>query len=263
MECIFCTKTNTAKSIEHIVSESLGNTTYLMDRGAVCDDCNKKFSNSEREALSSTIFLMERARMGVPSKKGAPASGQLGGFGIQGSQNLVKNLIFLTGLKEEDLVDWDADKKTFTLKLPTFEKNEVAVSKTLLKIGLEALYTSQRKLYKKHDFTELRQFLDNTNRIDWPFIVSDDEVGSFESIPINYQKHQLSKFRCKLLYQETNDKVLLFKFSYGAVAMVINLLNRDLLWMEQYQTNKYDTIYPIHFRTKLERLLRRQTRATD
>ena len=35
IECIFYGKVAAAKSIEHIVSESLGNTTYLLGKGSV------------------------------------------------------------------------------------------------------------------------------------------------------------------------------------------------------------------------------------
>lgn len=158
MECIFCLKENEAKSIEHIVSESLGNTMYLMQRGAVCDTCNNKFAKFEREALSSTIFLMQRARMDIPNKKGSAAHGTLGGIGIQRNKNLEKHLVTLNGLPKEEIRDFDPKTGTFKLRLPTFEKNEVAVSKTLLKIGMEALYTSRRKIFKKYDFGKLGRF---------------------------------------------------------------------------------------------------------
>jgi len=145
----FLLKENEAKSIEHIVSESLGNTIYLMERGRVCDACNKRFATFEREALSGTIFLMERARMGVTNKKGNAAQSKLGKIGIQGNTDLIKNLVTLTGLPKEEITDWNPESKTFTIKLPTFEKNEVAVSKTLLKIALKAIFTSKRKIYRK------------------------------------------------------------------------------------------------------------------
>ena len=259
MECIFCEKENEAVSIEHIVSESLGNTLYLMERSRVCDTCNKRFAAFERETLSSSIFLMERARMGVPNKRGKAAQGTLGGFGIEGNKNLIKSLVILTGLPEEEITDFDPETQTFTLKLPTFEKNEVAVSKTLLKIGLEALFTSKRKIYRKYDFTELRRFLDNTNPADWPLVVSPNIIGKFESIPININKHHLARIRCTLLYQETDKDTLLFKFSYAGVHMMINLLSRDLAWLELQQAPEtYETIYPLHFRKKLSKYLERR-----
>lgn len=259
MECIFCLKENDAKSVEHIVSESLGNKNYLMQKGAVCDGCNKRFAAFEKEALSSTIFLMERARMGVPNKKGNAAQGTLGGIGIQGNKDLIKNLVTMTGLPIEEITDFDPKTKMFTLKLPTFEKNEVAVSKTLLKIGLEALHTSKRKIFKKYDFNELREFLDNTNSTEWPFVVAGKMTGIFESIPINSHKFHLSKFRCSLLYQETDDNTVLFRFGYGGINMTINLLGRDLDWLEEQQAqDTHETIYPIHYRKKVQKYLERR-----
>jgi len=260
MECIFCLKENEAKSIEHIVSESLGNTIYLMERGRVCDACNKRFAAFEREALSSTVFLMERARMGVPNKKGNAAQGKLGKIGIQGNTDLIKNLVTLTGLPREEITDWNPESKTFTIRLPTFEKNEVAVSKTLLKIALEAIFTSKRKIYRKYNFTELREFLDNTNPTEWPMVVAGKMIGDFESIPINIHKYHLSKVRCTLLLQETNSRTLLFRFSYGGVHMTINLLGRDLDWLEEQQApDTHDTIYPAHYRKKVQQHVERRT----
>jgi hypothetical protein len=40
------------------------------------------------------------------------------------------------------------------------------------------------------------------------------------------------------------------------VAMTINLLGRDLNWLEYYQAPAgHETIYPVHFRAKLAKLL--------
>lgn len=264
MVCIFCLKENEAKSIEHIVSESLGNTIYLMERGRVCDECNNRFGAFEREALSSTVLLMERARMGIPNKKGNAAQGSIGKIGIQGNKDLLKNLVTLSDLPEKEIADWNQEKQTFSLRLPAFEKNEVAVSKTLLKIGLESLFTSKRKVYRKYDFTELRKFLDNTNPTEWPMVVSGKTIGAFTSIPINIHKHHLSKVRCSLLFQERNEHTLLFKFSYGGINMLINLLNRGLDWLEEQQAPAtHDTIYPAHYRKKVEKYIEKKTKVAD
>ena len=136
----------------------------------------------------------------------------------------------------------------------------MAVSKTLLKIGLEALFTSKKQVYKKYDFKELKQFLDNTNTTEWPLVVSAKEHHSFTHVPINYHKYELAKSRCRLLYQEVDDSTLLFKFSYGGVTMIINLLGRDLKWLQHYQAPAdRETIYPVHYRAKLAKWLARNT----
>lgn len=69
MHCIFCNLENQAKSVEHIVSEAFGNKDYVAQKGRVCDSCNNNFSKFEGVALSNSIFAMERARNGIPTKK--------------------------------------------------------------------------------------------------------------------------------------------------------------------------------------------------
>lgn len=77
MECIFCDAPNDAKSIEHIISESFGSKDYVMPRSTVCDNCNNRFSKFEDKALSNSIFVFERARLGVVTKKGKNVKGQV------------------------------------------------------------------------------------------------------------------------------------------------------------------------------------------
>jgi len=76
MRCLFCKcQSDTAKSIEHIVPESLGNIRgnerYLLPRGAICDDCNNYFAREvEGPLLAHRSFRNLRAWYQVPSKKG-------------------------------------------------------------------------------------------------------------------------------------------------------------------------------------------------
>ena len=45
MICIFCHKdSSTAKSVEHIIPESLGNKHHYLPKGYVCDECNHYFA---------------------------------------------------------------------------------------------------------------------------------------------------------------------------------------------------------------------------
>ena len=84
MKCIICDKENESQSIEHIVPESLGNKSYIMVKGSICDSCNRGFSTFEKKALGNSVLLMERARQGIPSKKGKTAKGEIKGLGIEG-----------------------------------------------------------------------------------------------------------------------------------------------------------------------------------
>lgn len=76
MRCLFCKRpSDGARSIEHIVPESLGNVRgnerYLLPRGAVCDGCNNYFAREvEGPLLSHRSFRNLRAWYQVPNKKG-------------------------------------------------------------------------------------------------------------------------------------------------------------------------------------------------
>lgn len=254
MICIFCDKENQAKSIEHIVPESFGNKIYVMERGKVCDECNKRFSTFEKTALANTVFVMERARFGVASKKGNTAKGKVGEYTIEGHQEFRKGYINIRGLKEEDLIDFDKSTGVGKVLIKSFDKSEVATSKLSLKIGLEAICTSQKRIYEKYDFQELKDFLSAAENKDWPFITTKFEIGSFSSVPQFSVKYKLKIKRCELRFCEYNDDSLLFKFKYGGIPMVINLLNRNLDWIkDMLDKDEKAMLYPEHFRGKLSK----------
>lgn len=101
MICTFHQTENDAQSVEHIVSESFGNRRYVMTKGTVFDECNKRFSGFEGKALSNTIFGMERARHAVVTKKGTNVKTKISGLEITGSKDFEKQKIFIKGLSEE------------------------------------------------------------------------------------------------------------------------------------------------------------------
>lgn len=72
MRCIFC-KSNSSgsKSVEHIIPESLGNKTHILQKGIVCDSCNNYFGNKiEKVVLEMPYFKSLRARLMISNKKG-------------------------------------------------------------------------------------------------------------------------------------------------------------------------------------------------
>jgi hypothetical protein len=71
MNCIFCHKTsNSSKSVEHIVPESLGNKHTVLWKGAVCDNCNNYFATKiEKELLNQSYFISLRHRNIIKTKK--------------------------------------------------------------------------------------------------------------------------------------------------------------------------------------------------
>jgi hypothetical protein len=252
MNCIFCDKQNEAKSIEHIVSESFGNKDYVMERSSVCEECNSSFSKFEDKALSNSIFVFERARLGIVTKKGRNVKGQVKDIKVEGNQDFKKQHIFVTGVNEENFRNFDTKTQTGQLYVESFDKSEESACKLTLKIALESIFTSRKKeLFDKYDFTELKHYLTKKNTKDWPFIMSDYEPSKFTSVPKMSVKYNLKKKRIELTFLEINEKTLLFKFSFAAVSITVNLLSRNFNWSEEFI--EYDNliqIYPKHYRKK-------------
>lgn len=74
MNCLFCkNSSDSSKSVEHIIPESLGNKDHTLPPGFVCDDCNNYFSiKVEKPFLELPYFKSLRHRNGVWNKKGKP-----------------------------------------------------------------------------------------------------------------------------------------------------------------------------------------------
>jgi hypothetical protein len=72
LRCLFCLQdSSTSVSVEHIVPESLGNTTIVLPRGLVCDRCSNYFARKvEGPFLNSPAILALRHREGVTNKRG-------------------------------------------------------------------------------------------------------------------------------------------------------------------------------------------------
>jgi hypothetical protein len=80
MRCIFCNASSAGSaSIEHVVPESLGDSTVILPRGIVCDGCNNYFSvKIEKPLLETGYFRLSRFRNDLASKRGRiPALGAL------------------------------------------------------------------------------------------------------------------------------------------------------------------------------------------
>lgn len=72
MRCIFCkSDSSNSKSVEHIIPESLGNKTHILQKGIVCDKCNNYFAcKVEKKVLEKPYFKNVRYRNFIKTKKG-------------------------------------------------------------------------------------------------------------------------------------------------------------------------------------------------
>lgn len=72
MRCLFCKQDSSlSKSVEHIIPESLGNTTSILPKGVICDKCNNYFARKiEKPFMESIDILTLRFQESIPNKKG-------------------------------------------------------------------------------------------------------------------------------------------------------------------------------------------------
>ena len=163
MLCIFCKEdSSNAKSVEHIIPESLGNTKHILNKGIVCDKCNNYFARKiEQKVLSYPEFKIDRFHMSVPSKKGKiPKLDTI----FQTFNGYVNTSIGKTkdgNLFTEDLKIMEIPQKG-KLLLPAFsylqrQKEEIStdyiLSRFITKIALE--YLSLKLLDKREQFEQL------------------------------------------------------------------------------------------------------------
>lgn len=253
-KCIICDEINDSKSVEHIIPESFGNKRYVMDKGTICNSCNSRFSRFESKALSNTVFAMERARFGVVTKKGKTSKGKLGDLTITGDDNFREQIVNIEGLNKNNSKDFDPETREFTLKIDSFDKSEVATSKFLLMLGIESLYKSRKELFDQYDFTILKNYLTNKSNEDWGFITNIKNPLVFIDIPKGSMGKYIRKINCQMKFNNEYEDELLFHFKYGGIGMTINLLNRDLTWVDDYK-EKYDhiNIFPSHLDKKYQK----------
>ena len=252
-ECIICDSYNDSKSIEHIVPESFGNKKYVMKKGDVCDACNARFSKFEGKALSNTIFVMERARFAVATKKGKPVNGKIGDLKISGNSNFRKQQVSIEGLNKSSVLGHDTRTGTYSIKIEGFDKSEAATSRFLLMLGIESIYKSRNDIFVQYDFQDLKEYLNNRTNNDWGFIQNERNPLNFINIPQKPMREYLQKIHCHLKFNHDYEDELLFHFKFGSVGMTINLLSRNLEWVDDYK-DKYDhiNILPSHLETKYQ-----------
>jgi HNH endonuclease len=72
MRCIFCkADSKLSRSVEHVIPESLGNSTLVLPKGVVCDPCNNYFSREvEKPFLEAPAIRIMRFHQALESKKG-------------------------------------------------------------------------------------------------------------------------------------------------------------------------------------------------
>lgn len=150
MKCLFCKQDSTnTKSVEHIVPESLGNTTLILPLGYVCDKCNNYFAREvEKPFLELPELRLLRFHEAIPNKKNKmPAiEGMLSGkYPVKLKRKLSHNEVINEAEVSAEAIDmvFNNSKETMII-MPAFTNemlppNNSVTSRFLAKMALEAL----------------------------------------------------------------------------------------------------------------------------
>jgi uncharacterized protein (DUF736 family) len=199
MNCIFCKEiSDNSTSIEHIIPESLGNKSKILEKGIVCDKCNNYFSTKiEKPLLDLEYFTRLRARNEIKSKKGR----------IPIEKVVFKGSNCISEIKRQNnttYLDVTVNDPTFfrkilkgkikTLVFPVLlfpPADNYVVSRFLAKVALEViaqkLHISQDGLdylVQEQQFDELREFARYGKRHkEWPYHIRKiyEETEAFQS----------------------------------------------------------------------------------
>lgn len=149
MRCVFCKgDSSTSHAIEHIISESLGNTDHTLPAGIVCDACNNYIAREvEKPLLDSLYFRERRFHATLPNKKNRiPA---LDGVHLQSLTHIqltkapLEPYIALGAAPDADEARWLKSiraRQAGSLILPIGTiPDDYVVSRFIAKVGLEAL----------------------------------------------------------------------------------------------------------------------------
>jgi hypothetical protein len=147
MNCIFCKEdSDISLSAEHIIPESLGNKSHVLESGIVCDKCNNYFARKiEKEVLELPYFKSLRHRNYILSKKNKlPSENAFVNYPSKGKIEIVQSFgnVLEVKVEDEEVFNLITEKKTDKFFVPILTLpplDNLFFSRMIGKIALEAL----------------------------------------------------------------------------------------------------------------------------
>ena len=182
MFCIFCKEnTSTSRSVEHVIPESLGNTTLKLPPGVVCDRCNNYFAvKIEKPLLESAELIALRFHERIPSKKKIIPSimGTMGPTAPVIVKPYLKGPVAASVFASPEALDLLFNHNADVINVPPFGESwdETLTSRFLAKVALEAMAVRLVRyaggaayLASESQFDPIRNFARRGGRRPWPY----------------------------------------------------------------------------------------------
>lgn len=238
--CIFClTDASASKSVEHVVPESLGNRSYVLPAGIVCDRCNGYFAvKVEKPLLEADFFTSLRFHQAVPSKRGKIPTTE----GVHAETGIAvtayKTAAGRPGiLIHPDQIDsfFDAISRTGAGKILFSDPQEppsYLIERFMAKCGLEMV--AQRvymqpdwraQMVLRSEFNPIRRFARFGEGKRWPVHIRRIYSADASIVSLTGSREQVL-FEYDLLYSDRSE--LYAVLAYFGIEFTINLVGPEL-----------------------------------
>jgi len=229
-KCIFCNneKPNDFTSVEHIIPESMGNSIYFLEKGWVCRNCNNIFSSFEDIVQNKTILGVQRCIDGVVSKKGKPTKSKLHAIDFTANPGKLGTAVLVIKDKSTPITIKD---NTFEMEFPVCDENANAISRFLLKIGLEIELVYRFSIKKeKVDIQSAINFVLGNSNSKWHYyyiLVTNDNFNErIKSIFINNKNYNRQMMRIDFFFYKHKEEDVFF-LKYCSFLLAISLTQSD------------------------------------
>lgn len=206
MRCLFCKNdSSSTKSIEHIVPESLGNKSFVLPLGYVCDNCNNYFAlKVEKPFMEQKEIQYLRFQEEIPNKKNKIT--QMNGILDNGCPiKLIKKQI-------NDEIIHILEIEPQYLENSIINQPTEIVSRFIAKIALEALAdrlknveNSLDDLIDNKDYDQLRNHARLGSINNWPCNVR--RIYDYDKIWKNNNDFEQKVFECDFLLIPIEDDI--------------------------------------------------------
>lgn len=273
MRCLFCKKDSSeTKSIEHIVPESLGNKSFVLPLGYVCDKCNNYFAlRVEKPFMELKEIQYLRFHEEVPNKKNRIP--QIDGMLDNGSPiKLIKKrvnneIMHILEIKPEHLEKTILNRPSRII-IPAFSNKDILesnkiVSRFIAKIALEALAdrlknieNSLNDLIDDKNYDQIRNHARYGNINNWPCNIR--RIYNYDKNWGNNNELEHKIFECDFLLipieknldlkhlDKSIDAYLYFIIALWGMEFAINMAGPEidgyLKWLKEH-----DDVSPLYF----------------